>query len=157
MQFYYCNSDSQSPRSFQSTSPVEFYRTSGAGLWQDAEGLGSHWSPCWQQALQPCRGKLSPKGNGWSILLKSVPRRIFLLFTQEVQDAFQIFGLKTLRLHRKSEPKCWQEQAVAANLRLLTFSNPPKIDSAIFHVKLYVFKHMAKGRDICKGLCTHNV
>lgn len=40
VQFYYCNSDSHSPRSFQSTSPVEFYRTSGAGLWQDAEGLG---------------------------------------------------------------------------------------------------------------------
>lgn len=41
---------------------------------------------------------------------------------------------------------------MAANLRLLSFSNTPKIDSAIFHLKLCVFKHMAKGRDICKRL-----
>lgn len=157
MQFYYCNSDSHSPRSFQSTSPVEFYRTSGAGLWQDAEGLGLPLISALATGAPALRGKLSPTGNGWSILLKSIQRRIFLFLPKRYEAYFRYLVSRPCDSRESQNRNGWQEQAMVANLRLLSFSNTPKIDSAIFHLKLCVFKHMAKGRDICKGLCTHNV
>lgn len=157
MQFYYCNSDSHSPCSFQSMSPVEFYRTSGAGSGKMLRDSGSHWSLHWQQALQPHRAEFFPNGNGWSILLRSVQRRRFLLWPKRYKACFRYLVSRPCDFTESQKWNGWQEQAMAANLKLLSFSNTSKIDHATFNLKLCVFKHMAMGRAIGKGFCAHNV
>lgn len=124
-------------------------------------------SDIWSAALARCCGTRAPidlctaskhpnlsRGTERCILLSRAQRRGFAV-SPGVQAALQMFGLCD-----STESQKWggfQEQAVAAHLRLLSFSNTPKIDSAVFHLKLCVFKHMAKRRDTCKGLCMRSV
>lgn len=87
-------------------SPMEFYRTSGAGLWQDAEGLGLPLI----SVLATGSSSLTEGSSLQTVMdegfcSKAYKRRMFFTFTQEVEGTFQISGLETLRLLRKSGMK----------------------------------------------------